>query len=275
MADSSSCDHNCSSCGEGSCGERKSLIAESNKRSNIKHIVGVVSGKGGVGKSLVTSLLAHKMNTLGYKVGILDGDLTGPSIPKSFGVTKKIIGDDEGMFPSESKEGIKIMSINLLLADDTKPVLWKGLMLAGALKQFYTDVSWGDLDYLFVDMPPGTADIPMTIYQSLPIEGIVIVTTPQDLVSMIVGKSVNMAKTMNIDILGLVENMSYMSCPDCGKKLYPFGKGNVADVASKYGLKVLGSLPIDPSVAAKVDAGEVEKVEVTELDMAVEAIKAL
>lgn len=268
------CDNNCSSCSEESCSQRKqSLRAKPNEQTKIKKIIGVVSGKGGVGKSLVTSLLAHKMNSLGYKVGILDSDLTGPSIPKAFGVSKKILGDDKFMYPSMTEHGISIMSINLLLDDETKPVLWRGPLLGGAIKQFYTDVAWGELDYLFVDMPPGTSDIPMTVYQALPIDGVVIVTTPQDLVSMIIGKSISMANQMNVKILGLVENMSYLVCPDCGKKLYPFGKTKVTDVAAHYNIEHLGTLPIDPELSKLCDEGHIEKFDVTQLDKAVEKIK--
>lgn len=253
------CTHNCSSCGE-SCNSKKSenLIEKLNQYSSVKKVIGVVSGKGGVGKSLVTSTLAVTMNRKGYKTAILDADITGPSIPKSFGIHEKAKGNDDGIFPAKTKDGIDIMSINLLLPDETSPVVWRGPVIAGAVKQFWTDVIWSDIDYMFVDMPPGTGDVPLTVFQSLPVDGIIIVTSPQELVSMIVEKAVNMANIMNIPILGIVENMSYFKCPDCGKEHKIYGESHIEEIAKKNNLEVLAKLPIDPSLAKLVDAGEVE-----------------
>lgn len=253
------CTHDCSSCGE-SCNSKKpeNLIEELNQYSSVKKVIGVVSGKGGVGKSLVTSTLAVTMNRKGYKTAILDADITGPSIPKSFGIHEKAKGNDDGIFPAKTKDGIDIMSINLLLPDETSPVVWRGPVIAGAVKQFWTDVIWSDIDYMFVDMPPGTGDVPLTVFQSLPVDGIIIVTSPQELVSMIVEKAVNMANIMNIPILGIVENMSYFKCPDCGKEHKIYGESHIEEIAKKNNLEVLAKLPIDPSLAKLVDAGEVE-----------------
>lgn len=253
------CTHNCSSCGE-SCNSKKleNLIEKLNQYSSVKKVIGVVSGKGGVGKSLVTSTLAVTMNRKGYKTAILDADITGPSIPKSFGIHEKAKGNDDGIFPAKTKDGIDIMSINLLLPDETSPVVWRGPVIAGAVKQFWTDVIWSDIDYMFVDMPPGTGDVPLTVFQSLPVDGIIIVTSPQELVSMIVEKAVNMANIMNIPILGIVENMSYFKCPDCGKEHKIYGESHIEEIAKKNNLEVLAKLPIDPSLAKLVDAGEVE-----------------
>ena len=253
------CTHDCSSCGE-SCNSKKpeNLIVKLNQYSSVKKVIGVVSGKGGVGKSLVTSTLAVTMNRKGYKTAILDADITGPSIPKSFGIHEKAKGNDDGIFPAKTKDGIDIMSINLLLPDETSPVVWRGPVIAGAVKQFWTDVIWSDIDYMFVDMPPGTGDVPLTVFQSLPVDGIIIVTSPQELVSMIVEKAVNMANIMNIPILGIVENMSYFKCPDCGKEHKIYGESHIEEIAKKNNLEVLAKLPIDPSLAKLVDAGEVE-----------------
>ena len=253
------CTHDCSSCGE-SCSSKKpeNLIEKLNLYSSVKKVIGVVSGKGGVGKSLVTSTLAVTMNRRGYKTAILDADITGPSIPKSFGIHEKAKGNDDGIFPAKTKDGIDIMSINLLLPDETSPVVWRGPVIAGAVKQFWTDVIWSDIDYMFVDMPPGTGDVPLTVFQSLPVDGIIIVTSPQELVSMIVEKAVNMANIMNIPILGIVENMSYFKCPDCGKEHKIYGESHIEEIAKKNNLEVLAKLPIDPSLAKLVDAGEVE-----------------
>lgn len=258
------CSHECGSCGVSGCGERTAAgptKLETNKRSNVKHVIGVVSGKGGVGKSLVTSLLASEMNKRGNKVGILDADITGPSIPTAFGVHTKAEGSELGIYPAETKTGIEIMSLNLLTENETDPVVWRGPVIAGAVKQFWTDVIWGDVDYLFVDMPPGTGDVPLTVFQSLPVDGIVVVTTPQDLVSMIVTKAVKMAEMMHIPVLGLVENYSYFRCPDCGKEHAIFGESHIERVAADLGLKVLARLPIDPAVAAACDAGRIEELE--------------
>lgn len=243
--------------------------------SNIKKVIAVVSGKGGVGKSLVTSLLAVNMNRAGKHSAILDADITGPSIPKLFGIHEKALGNEDGILPCKSKTGIDIMSINLLLENDTDPVVWRGPVIAGTVKQFYTDVIWRDVDFMFVDMPPGTGDVPLTVFQSLPIAGIVVVTSPQDLVSMIVEKAVNMARMMNIPVLGIVENMSYVTCPDCGRKIYPFGESHVKELAAKHGIGVCASLPIDPIVAMLSDEGKIEAVQMDGLEDIFAAIKAL
>ena len=246
----SSCSGNCSSCGS-DCGERKaeSLLAKLNPKSNVKKVIAVVSGKGGVGKSTVTSKLAVAMSREGKRVGVLDADITGPSAPTAFGVTECAGATEEGLYPAVTHTGIQVMSINLLLDNPGDPVVWRGPVIAGAVKQFWTDVIWEDVDYMFVDMPPGTGDVPLTVFQSLPIDGIVIVTTPQDLVSMIVSKAVKMAEMMHIPVLGFVENYSYLKCPDCGKKIEVFGKSHLEETAAKFGLPVLARLPIDPSVA--------------------------
>ncbi len=257
MADN--CTHDCSSCSE-SCSERdpKSFLEAPNKGAHIRKVIGVVSGKGGVGKSLVTSLLAVSAVKSGKSAGILDADITGPSIPRMFGIDgTKALGNDDGILPSETPAGVRVMSINLLLPDNEAPVIWRGPVIAGAVKQFWTDVVWGDLDYLFVDMPPGTGDVPLTVFQSLPVDGIVIVTSPQELVSMIVGKAVRMAEAMNIPVLGLVENMSYVTCPDCGRKIYLFGESGTKTVAEKYQIARTASLPVLPELAAMCDAGQI------------------
>lgn len=252
----SGCSGNCSSCSQ-SCGSRKepqSLLEPTGEYNNIKHVIGVVSGKGGVGKSMVTSSLAVLMNKMGYKVGILDADITGPSIPKSFGINSKVYQNELGILPAETKNGIKIMSINLLLEDKEAPVLWRGPVIAGAVKQFWHDVVWGDLDYLFVDCPPGTGDVPLTVFQSIPLDGAVIVTSPQDLVSMIVKKAYNMANMMNIPVLGIVENMSSVICPECKTEFKIFGSGSDS-IAEELGLDLLGKMPIDVDLAKAVDNG--------------------
>ncbi|UKI49855.1 MAG: Mrp/NBP35 family ATP-binding protein [Clostridium sp.] len=251
----SDCNHNCSSCGK-TCSDRKSMLATNNKYSNIKKIIAVTSGKGGVGKSMVTSLLAVSMMKKGYKVGILDADITGPSIPYSFGIHEQIYGTEEGMIPSETKNGIKVVSINLLLDNPNDPVAWRGPILANAVKQFYTDVSWGDIDFLFVDMPPGTGDVALTVFQSLPVDETIIVSSPQDMVKMIVGKAVKMCKMMNVDLLGLVENMAYMICPCCNNPIYPFGPSKINEVAESFDMRPLASLAINPTLASYVDAGK-------------------
>lgn len=234
------------------------MLEEPNKMSNIGKVIGVVSGKGGVGKTLVSSLLAVSMKRLGKNVGILDADITGPSVPKAFGVHDKADACEFGIIPVKSKLGIDVMSVNLLLENESDPVVWRGPVIAGVVKQFWTDVIWKDIDYLFVDMPPGTGDVPLTVFQSLPVDGIIIVTSPQELVSMIVEKAVNMANIMNIPILGIVENMSYFKCPDCGKEHKIYGESHIEEIAKKNNLEVLAKLPIDPSLAKLVDAGEVE-----------------
>lgn len=270
----SECTHNCSTCSANcSTKSKQDFLEPLNAKSSIRHVIGVVSGKGGVGKSMVTSTLATLMQRAGYKVGILDADITGPSIPKAFGISAGVEGNDDGMFPPESSTGIKIMSVNLLLPDATAPVVWRGPVIAGTVKQFWSGTVWGDLDYLFVDCPPGTGDVPLTVFQSLPLDGIVIVSSPQELVSMIVEKAANMARMMQVDVVGLVENMSYVKCPDCDKKIKIFGESHIEDIARKHGYPLLAQMPIDPSLATLVDAGEIEKMNVDYLDGAVEALK--
>ena len=240
------------------CDSRKAIPKEkTNAYSDVKKVIGVISGKGGVGKSLVTSMLAQDMNGRGYRAAILDADLTGPSIPQGFGIHERAQSSEEGLIPALTKDGIKIMSINLLLEKENTPVIWRGPMIGSAVKQFWTDVVWGDVDYMFVDMPPGTGDVALTVFQSLPVDGLVIVTSPQELVSMIVGKAVNMAQQMNVPILGIVENMSYIKCPDCDKKIYMFGESHVDETAAEFGLPVIGKLPLDPKVTAAYDAGDI------------------
>jgi len=253
------CDSNCSACGVSDCASRKaeSLRVDANPLSNIKKVIAVVSGKGGVGKSLTTSLLAVNAKRKGLNVAIIDADLTGPSIPKAFGLTEMATANETTMFPVRTKTGIEAMSLNLLLDDPTSPVIWRGPVLAGLIKQFWTDVAYGDIDELYIDMPPGTGDVPLTVFQSLPVDGIVIVTTPQDLVSLIVEKAVRMANMMNVPIIALVENMAYLDCPHCGERLYPYGEGNKEE-AKRLGIPYYASLPIDPSLAKLVDEGKIE-----------------
>lgn len=270
----SECSHDCSSCSS-NCGDREkpqSFLKPMNEHSNIKKVIGIVSGKGGVGKSLVTCLLASKCRKAGLKVGILDADVTGPSVPKSFGITSRAMQDETGLLPTVTATGIKMMSINLLLEDVNSPVVWRGPVISGVIQQFWTDVNWGELDYLFVDMPPGTGDVALTVFQSLPVDGIVIVSTPQDLVKMIVNKAFNMAKMMDVPVLGLVENMSYYECPDCGKRVSIFGVSQIAETAKELGVPVLAKLPIDPENARLVDEGKAEKIEAKELDDFVQAL---
>ncbi|MEA4889883.1 MAG: Mrp/NBP35 family ATP-binding protein [Clostridiaceae bacterium] len=258
---SEKCDQCCDSCRE-DCADRKEVKTDFREKphelSSIKKVIGVVSGKGGVGKSSVTSMLAVTMKRLGYNVAILDADVTGPSIPKAFGIKDKATGSEYGLFPIKSKTGIDIMSINLLLEHDTDPVIWRGPILGNTVKQFWTDVIWGDIDIMFIDMPPGTGDVPLTVFQSVAIDGIIIVTSPQELVSMIVSKAVKMAEMMSIPVLGLVENMSYFKCPDNGKEYQIFGESHVDEIAKKYNLKVLAKLPIDPKISAACDRGMIE-----------------
>ena len=244
-----------------------------NEHSKIKKVIAVVSGKGGVGKSMVTSTMAVLTNRRGKKTAILDADITGPSIPKAFGVTEKAYGTQMGILPCESKKGIEMMSVNLLLDNDTDPVVWRGPVIAETVKQFWKDVVWGDVDYMFIDMPPGTGDVPLTVFQSIAIDGIIIVTSPQELVGMIVDKAVKMAEMMDVPVLGIVENMSYVECPDCGKKISIFGESHVKEVADKYDLLVLSQLPINPSLTAAVDAGKVEDLEFSYMDDAVKIIE--
>ena len=251
------CSHDCANCGE-KC-SKESLLVPQNKASNVKKVIGIVSGKGGVGKSLVTSMLAVTMQRRGYKCAILDADITGPSIPKAFGLkTGSVTGSELGMFPPTTKTGIEVMSVNLLMDEEAKPVVWRGPVIAGTVKQFWSDVVWNEVDYMFVDMPPGTGDVPLTVFQSLPLAGIIIVTSPQELVSMIVEKAVNMAKLMNIPVLGLIENYSYFVCPDCGKVIKLYGESHVDALAEQYGTKVLAKLPIDPELASLCDKGVIE-----------------
>ena len=254
------CTHDCSSCGE-SCGERTEAFdfkAKANPHSNVKKVIAVMSGKGGVGKSLVTASLAAACQKAGRQAAVLDADITGPSIPKAFGVHTRAMGNEEGILPVLTKTGIKLMSLNLLVENESDPVVWRGSLIAGTVKQFWTDVQWGDVDYMFVDMPPGTGDVPLTVFQSLPVDGIIIVTSPQELVSMIVEKAVKMAEMMDLPILGLVENYSYFQCPDCGKRHAIFGESHIDDIAAAHGLRVLARLPIDPNLAAACDAGTAE-----------------
>jgi Mrp family chromosome partitioning ATPase/predicted Fe-Mo cluster-binding NifX family protein len=256
---SENCNQNCGSCSE-DCDERKEVDfrEKPNEHSSIKKVIGIVSGKGGVGKSLVTSMLAIAMNRKGYNTAILDADITGPSIPKAFGISRKASGSERGVIPVKSKTGIDIMSINLLLENDTDPVVWRGPIIANTVKQFWTDVIWDNVDYMFIDMPPGTGDVPLTVFQSIPIDGIVIVTSPQELVSMIVSKAVKMAEMMNVPILGIVENMSYFKCPDCDKEYKIFGESHIEEIANKHGIKVISKFPIDPKIALSVDKGMIE-----------------
>ena len=273
----SSCNGNCSSCSSSDCGDRKqeSLLAALNPKSSVKKVIAVVSGKGGVGKSTVTSMLAVAMARKGKRVGVLDADITGPSAPTAFGVRECAGATDEGLYPAVTRGGIQVMSINLLLEDPGDPVVWRGPVIAGAVKQFWTDVIWEDVDYLFVDMPPGTGDVPLTVFQSLPVDGIVIVTSPQDLVSMIVSKAVKMANMMNIPVLGFVENYSYLQCPDCGKKISVFGQSHLDEIAGKFGLPVLAQLPIDPAVAEAYDNGLMETVATDAISGVVEAVEKM
>ena len=257
---SENCTHNCSTCGQ-SCSNRtesQSLIINAHPGSHIKHIIAVVSGKGGVGKSSVTCQLAVLMQRMGFKTAILDADITGPSIPKAFGVNKMAEGEGDFLYPDETKTGIKIMSVNLLLDDETTPVLWRGPIIAGTVKQFYSDIIWGDIDYMFIDCPPGTGDVPLTIFQSIPIDGVVVVTTPQDLVSVIVGKAVHMADSMNIPVIGMIENMSYFECPDCGNKHYIFGKSRLEEVMKELYIGNAIRLPINSQLAELMDHGRIE-----------------
>ncbi|MBQ7821389.1 MAG: Mrp/NBP35 family ATP-binding protein [Clostridia bacterium] len=267
---SENCTHDCSTCSSNcSSREKQSLLEQPHELSNIKKVIGIVSGKGGVGKSAVTSMLAVTTQRLGYKTAILDADITGPSIPKIFAVNGEVTGDGNGaMFPLETKTGIEVMSVNLLLSDKETPVVWRGPVIAGVIKQFWSDVIWNDVDYMYIDMPPGTGDGPLTVFQSIPLDGIVIVTSPQELSNMIVAKAVNMAKMMNIPILGIVENMSYYKCPDCGKEYKVFGDSHVEETAEKFGLKVLAKIPIDPKLAALSDKGMLELMENDYLDAA-------
>ena len=271
---SENCSHNCSSCGK-SCGSRKkeSMLKACHKDASVKKVIGVVSGKGGVGKSLTTSLLASLAQKQGKSVGIMDADITGPSIPRMFGVNERISGDENGILPVLSPSGMQMVSMNLLLDDETAPVIWRGMVISGTVMQFWTDVVWKDVDLLFIDMPPGTGDVPLTVFQSIPIAGIVIVTTPQDLVKMVVEKAVNMARIMNIPVLGLVENMSYLTCPDCGKKMEIFGASRAEKTAMEYGIPSVAKLPIDPTIAMLADNGRIEDFDASALAPILEQIE--
>lgn len=278
---SENCSHDCSSCGE-TCAsrtqEQTSFLEPLHPASSVKKVIGIVSGKGGVGKSLITALLAVEMNKRKKRTAILDADITGPSIPKAFGLDEEMVGttsDGVLMMPVKTMNGIQVISANLLLDHTTDPVIWRGPVIAGAVKQFWSETLWKDIDYMFVDMPPGTGDVPLTVFQSLPVDGIVIVTSPQELVSMIVAKAVNMAKKMDIPILGVVENMSYLTCPDCGKKISVFGESHVEEAAAQQGISVLAKIPIDPKIAQLVDAGKIEYLQEDWLAGAADAIESI
>ncbi|MBQ1956412.1 MAG: Mrp/NBP35 family ATP-binding protein [Clostridia bacterium] len=269
----SECSHDCSSCSS-NCSERKEITFEApNQLSKVKHIIGVMSGKGGVGKSMVTSMLAVLMQRRGHKTAILDADITGPSIPKAFGVTGRVEGNDVGMIPPQSTTGIDVMSVNFFLESEDRPVIWRGPVIAGVVKQFWTDVIWNDEEYMFVDCPPGTGDVPLTVFQSIPLDGIIIVSSPQELVSMIVSKAAHMAQMMNIPVLGIVENMSYVKCPDCGKELKVFGDSHIEEVAEKFGYDLLARVPLDSKISALCDKGMIELMENDYLDAAADAIE--
>ena len=273
---SENCTHDCGSCHE-SCASREktSFLEPQNAQSNVKKIIGVVSGKGGVGKSIVTSMLAVLAERAGMKTAIMDADVTGPSIPRAFGLLEKAMGDGETLYPVETRTGIKTMSLNLLLDSETAPVVWRGPVIAGLVKQFWKDVVWGDVDFMFVDMPPGTGDVPLTVFQSLPVDGIIVVTSPQDLVGMIVEKAVKMAGLLNVPILGMVENFSYYKCPDCGNIHSIFGESKAEETAAAHGIKALSKLPIDPKLAAAVDGGMIELFEQPGIDPVADAVDAL
>lgn len=270
------CNHDCSSCGQ-ACESRTSAptFDKPNAASKIQKVIGIVSGKGGVGKSLVTSMMAVLYRRKGYRTAILDADITGPSIPKVFGIHGLATASEAGLNPAVSSDGTKIMSVNLLLEKEDVPVIWRGPILAGMVKQFWTDVVWGDVDYMFVDMPPGTGDVPLTVFQSLPVDGIIVVTSPQELVGMIVEKAVNMADMMNIPVLGIVENMSYFECPDCGKMHNIFGESHIDEIAAKHNIKTVAKLPIKPEIAANADKGLAEETELTQLDGMVDMLEKI
>jgi Mrp family chromosome partitioning ATPase len=275
---SENCNQNCNACSD-DCDERKEQKTDFSEKlhelSSIKKVIGIVSGKGGVGKSLVTSILAVTMNRRGYKTAILDADITGPSIPRAFGITGKAVGSEIGIYPIKSKTGIDIMSINLLIENDTDPVVWRGPIIAGTVKQFWTDVIWSDVDFMFIDMPPGTGDVPLTVFQSIPVDGIIIVASPQELVSMIVSKAVKMAEMMNIPIIGLVENMSYFKCPDCNKEHKIFGESHMEQIAQNHNIDILAKMPIDPKIAAACDKGMIELFDNDWLDNIAEILEKL
>lgn len=275
---SEGCTHNCETCGE-ACASRQGgapadMREAANPNSKIKKVIGVVSGKGGVGKSLVSGMLAVEMRRRGHNVAVLDADVTGPSIPKMFGLKTRAVGNELGILPVETRTGIKVMSVNLLLEHETDPVVWRGPVIAGVIKQFWSDVIWNEVDCMFVDLPPGTGDAPLTVFQSIPLDGIIIVTSPQELVSMIVSKAVEMAQMMNVPVLGLIENYSYVQCPHCGEPIKVFGESHIDEVAAKYGLKVLGRIPLDPQIASLCDRGVIELFEGDWLEEAADAAEA-
>lgn len=271
---SENCTHDCGSCSQ-NCSDRdpKSFLEAPHELSSIKKVIGIVSGKGGVGKSIVSAMLAVSMQREGLNSAVLDADITGPSIPKAFGIKQKAMGNEHGIEPVKSKFGTSVMSVNLMLENDTDPVIWRGPVIAGVVKQFWTDVIWEDIDYMFIDMPPGTGDVPLTIFQSVPVDGIIIVTSPQELVSMIVEKAVKMAEMMNIPIVGIIENMSYAQCPDCGKHISIFGESHIEEIAAKHNIPVLARIPVNPKLAAAVDKGAIELFEGDWLDNAVKILK--
>lgn len=274
MSEIENCSHDCSSC-SADCSSRdpKSFLEKPHAKSTIRKVIGIVSGKGGVGKSMVSSMLAVQFQRKGYHTAVLDADITGPSIPKAFGITGRATGNEDGIYPVVSKTGIQTMSVNLLLEDATDPVIWRGPVIAGTVKQFWQEVIWSDVDCMFVDMPPGTGDVPLTVFQAIPVDGIIVVTSPQELVSMIVGKAVKMAQMMDVPVLGIVENMSYAECPGCGERIEIFGKSHVDEVAAQFGLPVLGKIPMTPAIAAASDAGDIESLEGNWLDEAVQAVE--
>ena len=272
MAENNGCTHDCSTCSS-HCSSREPQFDAPHKDSHIKHVIGVVSGKGGVGKSITASMLAVTMQRRDLKCAILDADITGPSIPKAFGAKGEILSTGDGLLPLQTKTGIELISVNLLLEEETRPVVWRGPVIAGTVKQFWTDVVWGDVDYMFIDCPPGTGDVPLTVFQSIPLDGIIIVTTPQDLVSMIVGKAVNMASLMNIPVIGLVENMSYVKCPDCGKELHVFGKSKAEEVCAQYNIPLIGRMPLDERLSSLIDRGVIELMENDYLESTADAIE--
>ena len=271
---SNSCNRDCSNCSE-ACAERdpNSFLAKTKETNHIKKVIGIASGKGGVGKSMVTSLLAIALRKKGYNVAILDADITGPSIPKTFGIKEKALGDGIGILPATSKSGIKLMSLNLLVENESDPVAWRGPIIGNIIRQFWSDVYWNDVDFMLVDLPPGTADAVLTVYQSIPLSGVVVVSTPQELVGMIVEKSIKMAEMVNLPVLGLVENMSYVLCPHCGEKISVFGESRLEEIADSYGIPYIAQLPIDPTLAKAVDSGTLEEKEVTDLDNIITALE--
>ncbi|MBQ6520972.1 MAG: Mrp/NBP35 family ATP-binding protein [Anaerolineaceae bacterium] len=273
----SDCNHDCSNCAK-NCGSRtepQSLLVPQNEASHIKKVIGIVSGKGGVGKSMVTSLLACAMNRAGKNVALMDADVTGPSIPKMFGLNERAVADDKYMYPAETVGGIKVMSLNLLVENETDPVIWRGPVVAGLIQQFWKDVKWGDVDFMFIDMPPGTGDVPLTVFQSIKLDGIIIAATPQELVSMIVSKAVNMAKMMNVPIIGIVENMSYLKCPHCGEEIEIFGKSHTAEAAMENHIPMLDRIPLDPQMAALSDAGKIEQADTSVLENTIQMILSM